>query len=410
MAKRIVLLMQFYDPEPIYKGQKFAEKLQNMGYDIEVVTGFPNYPGGKVYDGYKIRVLKREKINGINITRIPLYPSHDSSRIGRVLNYVSFMLSAFFYLLFGARKSDMIYVYHPPLTVGLAAAAAQLVRRTPIVLDIHDLWPDTLPATGMLTNPKLLKVIDAACNWLYRRATRIIVQSDGFKALLMKRGVPEDKLVTVIGWHDEDAIQKPAQAEPEGFPADDNSLRVLFAGNMGRAQALDSVIEAAAQLAEAGHERDVSFFFLGSGLALDDLKAQAAQANLSNVTFLGRVPPHEVGGYFAAADCLLVHLRDEPLFSITIPSKTQAYLLAGKPILMAVAGEASRLVETAKAGIAANPQDPSSIAQACLDLARMSAEQRELLGSAGRAFYLRELSMDTGMAKFNAVFQSVFRG
>lgn len=409
MTKRIVLLMQFYDPEPIYKGQKFAETLRDMGYDIEVVTGFPNYPGGKVYDGYKIRLLKREKINGIDITRIPLYPSHDRSRMGRVLNYVSFMFSAFFYMLFGARRSDLIYVYHPPLTVGLAAAAAQLVRRTPIVLDIHDLWPDTLPATGMLTNPKLLKVIDAACNWLYRRAARIIVQSDGFKALLMKRGVPEEKLVTVIGWHDEYAIQQQVDVEPDGFP-EGGSLRVLFAGNMGRAQALDSVIEAAEQLAKAGHERDVSFLFLGSGLALDDLKAQAAQANLSNVTFLGRVPPHEVGGYFAAADCLLVHLRDEPLFSITIPSKTQAYLLAGKPILMAVAGEASRLVETAKAGIAACPQDPCSIAQACLELARMPAEQRELLGSAGRAFYWRKLSMDTGMAKFNAVFQAAIRG
>lgn len=409
MAKRIVLLMQFYDPEPIYKGQKFAETLRDMGYDVEVVTGFPNYPGGKVYDGYKIRPLKREKINGIDITRLPLYPSHDSSRMGRVLNYLSFFLSAFLYLLFGARRSDLIYVYHPPLTVGLAAAAAQLVRRTPIVLDIHDLWPDTLPATGMLTNPRLLRWIDVACNWLYRRATRIIVQSDGFKKLLIKRGVPENKLVTVIGWHDEDAIQRQVEAEPEGFP-EDGSLRVLFAGNMGRAQALDSVVEAAAQLAEAGHERDVSFLFLGSGLALDELKAQAEQANLSNVTFLGRVPPLEIAGYFAAADCLLVHLRDEPLFAITIPSKTQAYLLAGKPILMAVKGEASRLVETAKAGIVANPQDPSSIAKACLELARMPTEQRKLLGSAGRAFYWRELSMDTGMAKFNAVFQSVFRG
>lgn len=408
MTKRIILLMQFYDPEPVYKGQRFAEKLSDMGYGVEVVTGFPNYPGGKVYDGYKIRPLKREHANGIDITRLALYPSHDSNRIGRILNYLSFAFSAFLYLLFLARRSDLIYAYHPPLTVGIVAAAAQIVRRTPIVLDIHDLWPDTLPATGMLTNPRLLRLVDRACNWLYRRATRIIVQSDGFKQLLIQRGVPKDKLVTVIGWSDESAILQPADDEPAGFPSDE-SLRVLFAGNIGRAQALDSVIEAAARLAESGHERAASFLFLGSGLALDELKAQTQGAGLRNVTFLGRVPPSEVGGYFAAADCLLVHLRDDPLFAITIPSKTQAYLLAGKPILMAVKGEASRLIETASAGITARPQDPSSIAEACLELARMPEAQRDELGAAGRAFYLRELSMDAGLAKFNAVFQAALR-
>ncbi len=406
MAKRIILLMQFYDPEPIYKGQRFAEKLKDLGYTVEVVTGFPNYPGGKVYDGYRIRPLKRARVNGIDVTRLALYPSHDSSRIGRIVNYLSFAFSAFLYLLFFARRADLIYVYHPPLTVGLAAATAQLFRRTPIVLDIHDLWPDTLPATGMLTNSRLLRHIGRACNWLYRRSTRIIVQSDGFKQLLCERGVPGDKLVTVIGWSDERAILQPANVEPVGFPSD-RSLRVLFAGNMGRAQALDSVIEAASLLAETGHAQDIRFLFLGSGLALDELKAQAA--GLSNVAFLGRVPPSEVGAYFSAADCLLVHLRDDPLFAITIPSKTQAYLLAGKPILMAVNGEASRLIETAKAGVTACPQDPSSIAEACLELARMPTAERDALGAAGRAYYKRELSMDAGLAKFDAVFKASFR-
>lgn len=404
---RVALLMQFYDPEPIYKGQAFAEAIARSGYDVEVVTGFPNYPGGKVYDGYRIRPLQREVRNGIKITRLALYPSHDRSRLGRVLNYVSFFLSAFLYLTLLARRAHLIYAYHPPLTVGLAGAFAGLLRRTPLVVDIHDLWPDALPTSGMLTNPRLLRVVDVFCNLLYRRSAHIILHSHGFRRTLLARGVPADKMTTIIGWTNEHAeVPTDSGVTPsamDGAPG----IRVLYAGNMGPAQALDSVIEAARQLDAAGETSTATFFFLGSGIALDRLKEQAS--GLANVVFLPRVAPAEVGAYLKAADCLLVHLRDDPLFKQNMPSKLQAYLLAGRPILMGVRGEAAELVREVGAGLVAIPEDPDSIAQSVRAFAALPKETRDQMGEAGRRYYWQELCMEKGVARFAEVFERIRR-
>lgn len=409
MTKRIILLMQFYDPEPIYKGQLFAEKLNELGYDVEVVTGFPNYPGGKIYDGYTIRPLKRERTNGIDISRLPLYPSHDRSRIGRVLNYLSFAFSAFVYLLFFARRADLVYVYHPPVTVGLAAAMAHFFRRAPIVLDVHDLWPDTLPASGMISSPRILRIIDYFCNWLYRRSAHIILHTNGIRKKLRDRGVPEEKMTTIIGWANESIREVPAVSPSHSTTDDLPGIKVLFAGNMGSAQALGSILDAAQILKDRNAAHKAHFSFLGAGLELDKLKAKAKDFGLTNVVFLPRVAPSEVGSYMKAADCLLVHLRDNPLFAITMPSKIQSYLLAGKPILVAMHGEAAELVQHAGAGVISPPEDAERIASAVLQIAEMSDQERELMGKAGQDFYWREMSMDNGVAKFADVFTNVLR-
>lgn len=399
--------MQFYDPEPIYKGQAFAEAIARSGYEVEVVTGFPNYPGGKVYDGYRIRPIQRETINGIGITRLALYPSHDRGRMARVLNYVSFFLSAFLYLTFVARRAQLYYAYHPPLTVGLAGAFAGILRRTPLVVDIHDLWPDALPTSGMLTNPRLLRIVDAFCNLLYRRSAHIILHSHGFRRTLQSRGVPVDKMTTVIGWTNEHTdMPEPDGALPPAMAAA-KGLRVLYAGNMGPAQALGSVVEAARRLETAGESETATFFFLGSGITLDSLKEQAK--GLTNVVFLPRVAPSEVAAYLMAADCLVVHLRDEPLFAQNMPSKLQAYMFAGRPILMGVRGEAAALVQEAGAGLVATPEDPDSIAKSVRAFAEMPKTTRDQMGEAGRLYYWNKLCMEKGVARFVSLFERARR-
>ncbi|MNE41437.1 putative glycosyl transferase [compost metagenome] len=162
MATRVLLLTQWFDPEPTFKGLVFARELVAQGFEVEVVTGFPNYPGGKLYPGYRIKLIQREVIDGVTVTRLPLYPSHGQSGIGRVLNYISFAASSLLYGLFGAKKPDVIYAYHPPLTVGIAAAFIRLLRRVPVVYDIQDMWPDTLRATGMFSNEKALRIVARA--------------------------------------------------------------------------------------------------------------------------------------------------------------------------------------------------------------------------------------------------------
>lgn len=403
---RIIFLTQFYDPEPAYKGQAFAEAVRDLGYDVEVVTGFPNYPGGKVYDGYRIKPIQRSEENGIAITRLGLYPSHDSGKLGRVLNYLSFFLSAFLYLAFLARQPALVHVYNPPLTVGLAATMARMFRRFPVVIDIHDLWPDTLPATGMISNPQVLKLLDRAAAWMYRHVQHIVLHTEGFRETLLERQVPTEKMTAVLGWTKEDPDDEPARPLPDAM-RQLKGMKLLYAGNIGPAQALDAVLQAAHLLERHGMGDKVTFCFLGSGVSLDDLKTQAAELELSNVVFLPRVPSNEVHAFLDAADCLLVHLRDTPLFEITLPSKTQAYMYAGKPVLMGVRGEAARLINRSAAGITVTPEDPESIAAGAIALAEMPRPEREKLGQNGRAFYNRELSMNKGMQKFEEVFNLV---
>lgn len=400
---RLVLLTQWFDPEPTFKGIVFARALQERGFEVEVVTGFPNYPGGHLYDGYKIGLVKREVIDSISITRLPLYPSHNRNPFGRVANYVSFFMSATCYLTFFARSADVMYVYHPPLTVGLAAAVAKFFRRTPIVIDIQDMWPDTLRATGMINNGKLLGLVGVACNWLYRSANHIVVLSPGFKKLLKQRGVPANKVSVIYNWADEVSLACRQNANPFQNEAK-VKFRLLFAGNMGRAQALWSVLEAAAIVQRK--RQDIEFCFLGDGLNVAELKRQAADMDLKNVNFLRQVPMHEVSPYLEHSDCLLVHLRHDRLFGITIPSKTQAYMAAGKPIIMAVSGDAADLVKKADCGLCVNPEAPHELAEAILKMASHPRAKLEILGKRARNFYQSTLSLSKGVEAFTEVFRA----
>ncbi len=401
---RVLLLMQWFDPEPTFKGLVFARELVRQGFDVEVVTGFPNYPGGKVYAGYKIKLIQRERIDGVEVTRLPLYPNHDQSAIKRVLNYASFAASALFYGVFMAKRADVIYAYHPPLTVGVAASLIRWVRGIPLVYDIQDMWPDTLRATGMLNNPRALALVGRVCDWVYKRVDQLVVLSPGFKRLLLQRGVPESKIDVIYNWADESALMSPVGAVPAAFPGADR-FRVMFAGNMGKAQALGAVLDAAAILQGRGSR--ASLVMLGGGVEVSRLKTRALEMKLGNVVFLPPVPMSEVGTVLAAADVLLVHLRKDPLFEITIPSKTQAYMAVGRPLLMAVNGDAADLVRQAKCGLTAESENPHALADAVDSLAAMPADELKTMGESASRFYREALGLQVGASKFAAVFETL---
>ena len=404
MAIRVLLLTQWFDPEPTFKGMVFARELVRQGFEVEVLTGFPNYPGGKVYPGYRIKLLQREVIDGVQVTRVPLYPNHDQSAIKRVLNYASFAASSLVYGLFMARRADVIYAYHPPLTVGITASLIRLLRRIPVVYDIQDMWPDTLRATGMLNNVRALNAVEAVCQFVYRRVDQIVVLSPGFKRLLMQRGVPETKVKVIYNWADEVALAAPQGQLPASFPSADQ-FRIIFAGNMGKAQALDAVLDAAILLQARGSR--VCFVMLGGGVEVNRLKLRTVDLKLHNVVFLPPVPMAEVGTYLHAADALLVHLRKDPLFEITIPSKTQAYMAVGKPLLMAVDGDAADLVLQSGGGVVAESENAEALAGAAEGLASMSSEQLLAMGQRARRYYQDHLALSVGVAGFGTIFKQL---
>jgi glycosyltransferase involved in cell wall biosynthesis len=401
---RILMLTQWFDPEPTFKGLTFAKELVKLGHEVEVLTGFPNYPGGKLYPGYRVKALQRETVDGISIIRVPLFPSHDGSSMKRMLNYASFAISAALLGPLLVKPADVMYVYHPPATVAFPAVILKLFRRIPFVYDIQDLWPDTLRATGMLNNKFLLKIVDGWCRLTYRIADRIVVLSPGFQAKLQERGVPGKKVDVIYNWCDESQITTMDRSKAEEHePRMAGRFNVVFAGTMGKAQALDAVLDAAALVAPSMPK--VQFVFIGGGIDSERLKRIAEERRLGTVLFLPRRPATEIGSVLSMADVLLVHLKNDRLFEITIPSKTQAYLAAGRPILMAVKGNAAELVEKVGVGLTCTPEDARSLASAVESLARMPKEKREAMGERGKQYYERELSLHIGVQHFERIFK-----
>jgi lipopolysaccharide/colanic/teichoic acid biosynthesis glycosyltransferase len=400
---RILYATQWFEPEPILKGISFAKLLQAQGHDIRVVTGFPNYPGGRIYPGYRLSLLRRETMQDILVDRLPLYPSHSRSALGRIVNYVSFAASLTVYGLVTSRRPEVMYVYHPPLTVGLAAAIVSLVRRIPFVFAIHDLWPDTLAASEMISSGVVLRIVGRLCHWVYARADRIVVVSPGFKRKLVERGVPESKIEVIYNWPNEAEAQPRGESNLAAFGLD-GRFNVVYAGNMGAAQGLDAVLEAAKIVESAAPW--VQFILVGDGIEADRLRIRAAELGVQAVRIMPRVPPSQIGDLLAAADVLLVHLKDAPVFYATIPAKTQFYLAMGKPILMGVCGDAAHLVEKSGAGIVVKPENAEALAAGALRLAALPKTDLIAMGARGRAFYEKELSAASGIRATLAILKS----
>lgn len=399
---RILLLTQWFQPEPTFKGLAFAKALQARGHEVEVLTGFPNYPGGTVYDGYRVRAMQREVMDGIRVTRGALYPSHDQSAFRRILNYCSFAASTTL-LALSLKRPDVVYVYTPPMTAAAGAVALRLLRRVPFVTDVQDLWPDTLAATGMVHHKWMMKAVGAWTSFVFRRAARVVVLSPGFKRALEARGV-KTPIMVIPNWAPQEIVEQAKAIPAQPSVPRSAGFNILFAGNMGHAQALGVVIEAAKQL----HDRapDVRFTLIGGGVERSVLHAASRAAGLKTVTFLEPRHPKDMGPVFADADALLVHLRDDPLFAITIPSKTQAYLVVGKPILMGVRGDAATVVEEARAGMTFAPQDADALVSAILSLRAMPVEARETMGRAGAAYYRDHMSFEAGVAAMDKVLRA----
>lgn len=401
---KILLLTQWFDPEPTFKGLAFAKELKRQGHEVQVLTGFPNYPGGKVYDGYKLKLYQREEIEGISILRVALYPNHDNSALKRIFNYISFAFMAMLFGIFATKKADVIYAYHPPLTVGIAAIFIKFLRRTPIVYDIQDMWPDTLKATGMLNNNKILNIIGSVCKLVYKFVDHIVVLCPGFKNKLIERNVPEEKISIIYNWCDEQGLTKAQPAKVAYQQLMQNKFNIVFAGNMGKAQALDTILDVAKN---SQNIQDIQFVFVGGGTETERLKQRVSIENINNTVFIPHMPMAEVGGVLELSNLLLVHLKKDPLFEITVPSKTQAYMAMGKPVLMAVAGDAANLVHKAQCGCVATSEDVESIKQAILKIYQLTSAEQQQLGLNASNFYLQELSLESGVKQFTEVFEKV---
>lgn len=406
---RVLVLTQYFWPES-FGITGLVKSLHERGADVTVLTGQPNYPGGAVFDGYSAWRTSREEMEGIQVLRVPIAPRGKKSGLRLAINYLAFVASG---LLFGPwllrrQHFDVVFVYAPsPLLQAIPAIFIAWLKRAPMVLWVQDLWPESLSATGFVRNARVLGLVASMVRFIYRHTDLALVPSEGFRKpieALAPPGMPIEYFPNAV------ATMAPCAGEISAplqtLVAQVAECRsVVFAGNLGAAQSLETILGAAEHLSTAGH--DARFFLIGSGSLSDWLAEEIERRGLSNVCLPGRFPPEAMPAIYEAASALLVSLRDEPIFALTIPSKVQGYLAAGKPIIASLNGEGARLVAEAGAGVAAPADDARALAERVIQIFGLEEAERREMGENGRRFAQRHFELgglaDTLISRLEAL-------
>lgn len=405
---KIAMFTQWWPPEPSAVVASLGRELARRGNDVEVLTGFPNYPTGKLYPGHRIRWRVIEEADGdgdLRTIRVPLFPSHDANAVRRAANYLSYGVTASTIGLASLRKADVAYVYHPPITAAWPARIQRRLRGVPFVLHIQDLWPESVTHAGMLDRSRGLRLAERmlgrTCLAAYEAAAHIVVISPGFKSILVERGIAPEKISVILNWVDE-TVHHDASADPEARnllgPSDRRVL--LYAGNMGNYQGLDAAIRAAASLPS---EVGLDLVLMGDGLARPVLMELIAELGAPHVRMLPAVPIEQSLQFLASADAHLISLVDLPFFAATIPGKTQVALAQGRPSVVGVRGDAADLVRSAEAGIVAEPNE-AGFRKAFQELSELSDTELIRLGANARAYYTQRLSLARAAEGFESIF------
>jgi len=387
---RLLILSQYFWPET-FRINDLTSELIARGHDVTVLTGQPNYPGGSIYETYRSNPAEFGTFEGAPVVRVPVIP-RGKNNLQLFANYVSFILSG---TLLGpaklrGRQFDAIFVFQTsPITSALPAVWLRRRHRAPLLLWVLDLWPGALKASGVVKSPWLIDLVGRLVGFIYRRCDAILVQSKAFCSDVAKRAGGNGKIRYFPGWPETVFAEAEANAEtaPELAPYT-GDFKLLFAGNIGQPQDFPSIIAAADLLRD---EPGLRWIILGDGRVAAAAKAEVARLGLEEkVLFLGRFPLERMPSFFAAADALLVSLRDEPIWSMTIPGKVQTYLASGKPLIAMMNGEGARVIEESGGGLVAPAGDSAALARNIRRLIAASAEERRMMGKSAQAYCKRE--------------------
>jgi colanic acid biosynthesis glycosyl transferase WcaI len=385
---RLLVVSQYYWPENFRINDLVAE-LVARGHAVTVLTGVPNYPQGTVLPQYRARPADFVQHAGAQVVRVPML-ARGRGAVRLVLNYLSFALSA---SVFGpwklrGRAFDAILAYEPsPITVGLPAAALRAIKRAPLAFWVLDLWPETLHAIGVVRSPRVLALVGRLVRFIYRRCDLILAQSRSFIPQIRRYADAGTPVEYFPNWAEALFTGGDAVRAPE-VPLSSGSFDVMFAGNVGDAQDFPAILDAAERLRSHRHIR---WLIVGDGRLSGWVSAEVARRGLQEqVLLLGRFPVDRMPSFFLHAGALLVSLRKEPIFAMTIPGKLQSYLAAGIPVLAMLDGEGADLVRSSACGLACPAGDSGALADAVLALAAMPAQERQAMGDNGRRASARE--------------------
>ncbi|MBW3595868.1 MAG: glycosyltransferase family 4 protein [Planctomycetes bacterium] len=402
---RVLIVSQYFWPEP-FRINDLALGLSARGHEVTALTGLPNYPEGRLYAGYRWRSWS-DRLEDVTIRRAPLLTRGGSQGLRLAANYLSFAVSA---SLVGPLRCrgpyDVIFAFEPsPITVGVPAAVLRRLHHAPLLFWVQDLWPETLSATGAVKSPRVLKAVDRLARWIYARCDRVLVQSPGFASYVANQGVAAERIVYFPNWAEDFfcPVELPAYApEHQELPP---GFRILFAGNIGVSQSFPTILEAAERTRNLP---EIQWIILGDGREREWVQQQIRSRRLEEtVSLLGRRPVETMPRYFAAADALLVSLKREPIFALTIPSKVQSYLACGKPILAALEGEGASVIQESGAGLVGPSEDAQSLAEHAVALSRMAPTARAAMGRRGRQYCEQHFERERLLDRLESLFFEV---
>jgi glycosyltransferase involved in cell wall biosynthesis len=388
---KVLVITQYFWPET-FRINEVVESLQQAGCSVSVLTGQPNYPEGKIFSGHRAwRAGQEMHQSGCTVFRVPIVPRGRSSAWRLAANYLSFVASASIVgsWLLRRQRFDVIFVYGiSPILQAVPGILLRRSKRAVLVTWVQDLWPQSLEVTGFVKSRWLLGRVSSVVRWIYRCNDLLLVQSQAFIPVVQSMAGG-----TQVRYH-----PNPGELSFNQTPAANHSgvklepgFNVVFAGNLGTVQALDTVLDAAELLLEYAQ---IHIVFVGSGSRGDVLMQEVARRALRNIRFAGRVPPAAMPEILAKASVLLVSLVRSPIMSQTVPSKIQAYLAAGRPVIACMDGEGARVIEEAGAGLSCAAEDATALAQAILRMRAMPDAQLQGMGDAGRRYYRQHFDPD----------------
>lgn len=390
----ILLVSQYFWPESFIVND-LVKSLVNQGHTVQVVTGKPNYPGGKIFQGYTAEGCVNELFeHHVAVHRVPLRPRGAGGAKNLLLNYLSFVLSGLWFFPRAVRGGafDVIFVFAPsPITSVIPAIYLKWRLNSHLAVWVQDLWPESLSATGFIRNRMALRLVGWLVRGIYACTDTLLVQSKAFAAPVA-RYAREDKIFYYPNSHQDSPLQPVTgtQVPAELLEQLEQNFCLVFAGNLGTAQAVETLVQAAERLR---HLPGCKLVLVGSGSMLAWIETQKGLRGLDNLILAGRFPPSEMPQFFSRAAGLLVTLKREEIFAYTIPSKVQAYLAAGRPVIAALDGEGARVIEEAGAGLSCRAEDSAGLARCIEQLFHMSPEEREKLGQSGREYFLANFEM-----------------
>ncbi len=388
---RVLIVSQYFWPE-IFHINEIAKLLASRKICVDILTGNPNYPEGIFYSGYNNFSPQTELWKKITIYRIPIFPRGKSSKFKLCLNYLSFIISGLLFspFILKNKKYDIIFIYGvSPILQSIPAIFLGWLKKTPVVLWVQDLWPESLSAIGAIKSIWLLKVLEIVVSYIYSHCDLILTQSKAFIYPVSKLA-----LNTKVLYHPNSVNSiffKPKKLVESKINTLTSEFTVVFAGNIGQAQSLETIVSAAVELLPY---QNIKIIFIGSGSKLDWLTKEIEKKCLVNVFIEGKRPFDEMPFLLGKASVLLVSLANNKIFNFTVPNKIQAYLAVGKPIIGCLNGEGARIIVEAKAGLTVPAEDAKSLAKAILKIYRMTDEERFQLGENGRDFFKKNFHPD----------------